>query len=106
VTTALEQLNAPATISQTSALGQLPPNDRTATLNNVTFVQQAPFNPHTPQPPPSLELSTQAITTLGNSARNNIRRGRGLNNWDFSVFKNFDLSKPFSRNRAAKKNRI
>ncbi len=38
-------------ISQTSALGQLPPNDRTATLNNVTFSQLAPFNPATPQPP-------------------------------------------------------
>ena len=38
-------------ISQTSALGQLPPNDRTATLNNVTFSQLAPFNPDTPQPP-------------------------------------------------------
>jgi hypothetical protein len=38
-------------ISQTSALGQLPPNDRTATLNNVTFSQLAPFNPNTPQPP-------------------------------------------------------
>jgi outer membrane receptor protein involved in Fe transport len=37
-------------ISQTSALGQLPPNDRTATLNNVTFAQLAPFNPDTPQP--------------------------------------------------------
>ena len=38
-------------ISQTSSLGQLPPNDRTATLNNVTFSQLAPFNPATPQPP-------------------------------------------------------
>ena len=38
-------------ISQTSALGQLPPNDRTATLNNVAFSQLSPFNPNTPQPP-------------------------------------------------------
>jgi len=38
-------------ISQTSLLGQLPPNDRFATLNNVTFSQLAPFNPETPQPP-------------------------------------------------------
>lgn len=38
-------------ISQTSTLGQMPPNDRTASLNNVTFAQLAPFNPNTPQPP-------------------------------------------------------
>jgi outer membrane receptor protein involved in Fe transport len=42
-------------ISQTSALGELPPNDRTATLNNVTFSQLAPFNPSTPQPPTLLQ---------------------------------------------------
>jgi outer membrane receptor protein involved in Fe transport len=42
-------------ISQTSALGLLPPNDRTASLNNVTFVQLAPFNPDTPQPPTLLQ---------------------------------------------------
>ena len=42
-------------ISQTSALGELPPNDRTATLNNVTFSQLAPFNPATPQPPTLLQ---------------------------------------------------
>jgi len=42
-------------ISQTSALGELPPNDRTATLNNVTFSQLAPFNPNTPQPPTLLQ---------------------------------------------------
>jgi len=42
-------------ISQTSALGELPPNDRTATLNNVTFPQLAPFNPATPQPPTLLQ---------------------------------------------------
>jgi hypothetical protein len=41
-------------ISQTSLLGQLPPNDRFATLNNVTFSQLAPFNPDTPQPPTQL----------------------------------------------------
>ncbi|MFN7992284.1 MAG: carboxypeptidase regulatory-like domain-containing protein [Bryobacteraceae bacterium] len=43
-------------ISQTSALGQLPPNDRTASLNGISFSQLtpgqlAPFNPLTPQPP-------------------------------------------------------
>jgi hypothetical protein len=32
----------------------------------------------------------QAPGTFGNSARNNIR-GPGLNNWDISLFKNFDL---------------
>ncbi len=42
-------------ISQTSALGELPPNDRTATLNNVTFSQLSPFNPNTPQPPTLLQ---------------------------------------------------
>ena len=42
-------------ISQTSALGELPPNDRTATLNNVTFLQLAPYNPATPQPPTLLQ---------------------------------------------------
>ncbi|MGI9070825.1 MAG: carboxypeptidase regulatory-like domain-containing protein [Bryobacteraceae bacterium] len=47
-------------ISQTSALGQLPPNDRTASLNNITFSQLvpgqlSPFNPNTPQPPTLLQ---------------------------------------------------
>jgi hypothetical protein len=42
-------------ISQTSALGELPPNDRTATLNNVMFSQLAPFNAATPQPPTLLQ---------------------------------------------------
>ncbi len=47
-------------ISQTSALGLLPPNDRTASLNNITFSQLAPgqlspFNPNTPQPPTLLQ---------------------------------------------------
>jgi outer membrane receptor protein involved in Fe transport len=42
-------------ISQTSALGEMPPNDRTATLNNVTFSQLAPFNAATPQPPTLLQ---------------------------------------------------
>jgi hypothetical protein len=34
----------------------------------------------------------QAPGTFGNSGRN-VVRGPGLNNWDFSVFKNFDLPK-------------
>jgi outer membrane receptor protein involved in Fe transport len=38
-------------ISQTSALGQLPPNDRTAILTGVSISSLAPFNPNTPQPP-------------------------------------------------------
>ena len=43
-------------ISQTSALGQPPPNNRTAVLNNVSFSQLvpgqlSPFNPNLPQPP-------------------------------------------------------
>jgi carboxypeptidase family protein/TonB-dependent receptor-like protein len=43
-------------ISQTSSLGQLPPFNRTASLNNITFSQLvpgqlSPFNPNTPQPP-------------------------------------------------------
>ncbi|MGI8958485.1 MAG: carboxypeptidase regulatory-like domain-containing protein [Bryobacteraceae bacterium] len=47
-------------ISQTSALGQLPPNNRTASLNNITFSQLvpgqlSPFNPNTPQPPTLLQ---------------------------------------------------
>ncbi len=47
-------------ISQTSALGQLPPNDRTASLNNIAFSQLvpgqlSPFNPSTPQPPTLLQ---------------------------------------------------
>jgi outer membrane receptor protein involved in Fe transport len=48
-------------ISQTSALGQLPPNDRTANLNNISFSQLvpgqlAPFNAATPQPPTLLQV--------------------------------------------------
>jgi outer membrane receptor protein involved in Fe transport len=47
-------------ISQTSALGQLPPNNRTASLNNIAFSQLvpgqlSPFNPATPQPPTLLQ---------------------------------------------------
>jgi hypothetical protein len=42
-------------VSQTSALGLLPPNDRTATLTGVTFSQLAAFNPALPQPPISLQ---------------------------------------------------
>jgi hypothetical protein len=38
-------------ISQTSSLGQLPPNDRTVSLDNVVFSQLATFNPATPQAP-------------------------------------------------------
>jgi outer membrane receptor protein involved in Fe transport len=38
-------------ISQTSALGQLPPNDRTVSMDNVTFSELAAFNPNTPQAP-------------------------------------------------------
>jgi outer membrane receptor protein involved in Fe transport len=41
-------------ISQTSALGQLPPNDRTAVLTGVSISSLAPFNPSAPQPPISL----------------------------------------------------
>ena len=43
-------------ISQTSALGLPPPNDRTATLNNVSFRDLSPFNPLTPQPPVLLQV--------------------------------------------------
>lgn len=42
-------------ISQTSALGLLPPNDRTANLNNVTFGALAPFNVDAAQPPTQLQ---------------------------------------------------
>lgn len=42
-------------ISQTSALGLLPPNDRTATLTGVSLSQLRPFNPNEPQPPISLQ---------------------------------------------------
>jgi hypothetical protein len=38
-------------ISQTSALGQPPPNNRTAAINNVSFSQLAAFNASLPQPP-------------------------------------------------------
>ena len=43
-------------ISQTSALGQPPPNDRTAVLNGITIADLvpgslSPFNPDLPQPP-------------------------------------------------------
>ncbi|MGH9620879.1 MAG: carboxypeptidase regulatory-like domain-containing protein [Bryobacteraceae bacterium] len=41
-------------ISQTSALGELPPFDRTATLTGVSIGSLAPFNPLLPQPPTSL----------------------------------------------------
>lgn len=41
-------------ISQTSALGELPPNDRTATLTGININSLAPFNPNEPQPPISL----------------------------------------------------
>ncbi|MBZ5542872.1 MAG: carboxypeptidase regulatory-like domain-containing protein [Acidobacteriia bacterium] len=48
-------------ISQTSALGQPPPNDRTAVLNGITFADLAPgglspFNPDLPQPPLLLQV--------------------------------------------------
>jgi outer membrane receptor protein involved in Fe transport len=42
-------------ISQTSALGQLPPFDRTATLSGVSISSLAPFNPNAAQPPTSLQ---------------------------------------------------
>ncbi len=42
-------------ISQTSALGELPPNDRIATLTGVNISSLAPFNPSAPQPPTSLQ---------------------------------------------------
>jgi outer membrane receptor protein involved in Fe transport len=42
-------------VSQTSALGLLPPNDRTATLNNTTFGALAPFNATSAQPPTQLQ---------------------------------------------------
>ena len=41
-------------ISQTSALGQLPPFDRTAVLTGVSISSLAPFNPAAPQPPIAL----------------------------------------------------
>jgi len=46
-------------ISQTSALGELPPNDRTATLTGVNINSLAPFNPNEPQPPISLQTLAQ-----------------------------------------------
>jgi outer membrane receptor protein involved in Fe transport len=42
-------------ISQTSALGQLPPFDRTAVLTGVSISSLAPFNPNLPQPPIALQ---------------------------------------------------
>ncbi len=42
-------------ISQTSALGQLPPFDRTATLTGVSISSLARFNPNLPQPPSTLQ---------------------------------------------------
>ncbi len=42
-------------ISQTSALGELPPNDRTATLTGININSLAPFNPSEPQPPTQLQ---------------------------------------------------
>lgn len=42
-------------ISQTSALGQLPPFDRTATLTGVTLSSLTAFNPNLPQPPTTLQ---------------------------------------------------
>ncbi|HEY7306281.1 MAG TPA: carboxypeptidase regulatory-like domain-containing protein [Bryobacteraceae bacterium] len=42
-------------ISQTSSLGQLPPNNRTATLTGVSLSQLRPFNPDEPQPPTTLQ---------------------------------------------------
>jgi outer membrane receptor protein involved in Fe transport len=41
-------------ISQTSALGLLPPNDRTATLSGVNISTLTTFNPDLPQPPTQL----------------------------------------------------
>ncbi len=48
-------------ISQTSALGLPPPNNRTASLNNVSFSRLvsgdlSPFNPETPQAPVLLQV--------------------------------------------------
>jgi len=42
-------------ISQTSALGQLPPFDRTATLTGVAISSLGPFDPSLPQPPNQLQ---------------------------------------------------
>jgi outer membrane receptor protein involved in Fe transport len=42
-------------ISQTSALGQLPPFDRTATLTGVAISSLAAFDPNLPQPPNTLQ---------------------------------------------------
>lgn len=42
-------------ISQTSALGQLPPFDRTATLTGVSISSLGLFNPNAPQPPTQLQ---------------------------------------------------
>jgi outer membrane receptor protein involved in Fe transport len=42
-------------ISQTSALGQLPPFDRTAILTGVSIASLSPYNPSTPQPPIQLQ---------------------------------------------------
>ncbi len=42
-------------ISQTSALGQLPPFDRTATLTGVAISSLGTFNPNAPQPPNQLQ---------------------------------------------------
>jgi hypothetical protein len=42
-------------ISQTSALGQLPPFDRTATLTGVSIGSLTSFNPTLPQPPNTLQ---------------------------------------------------
>ncbi len=42
-------------ISQTSALGQFPPFDRTATLTGVSLSSLTTFNPSSPQPPNTLQ---------------------------------------------------
>ncbi|HWF03884.1 MAG TPA: TonB-dependent receptor, partial [Candidatus Angelobacter sp.] len=46
-------------ISQTSALGQLPPFDRTATLTGVNINSLTAFDPNLPQPPTTLHTLQQ-----------------------------------------------
>jgi outer membrane receptor protein involved in Fe transport len=46
-------------ISQTSALGQLPPFDRTGTLTGVNISSLTAFNPDAPQPPSTLHTLQQ-----------------------------------------------
>ncbi len=46
-------------ISQTSAIGQLPPFDRTATLTGVNISSLTAFDPNAPQPPTTLHTLQQ-----------------------------------------------